>query len=257
MLPRLLLVVGMTFAVMGPLVWGAALSPIFRPADTNPAEAAPRVSADRATRPSIEPTPRASAEPTPPASAEPAPPAIVPAEVLPSTPQPSRQSAVAPAEPTPPASTEPAPPAIVSAPSSTPQLSRQSATAPAADPPRPPAAEAALSAPPQAKLPQAKAPDAKLPDAKPPQAKAPQPAETDATMSLTLPTQSIPSQPPKARADGQDKRKPRKAFAGRPTSRASVPWTAEIIDIYEGNGPHIIVVCQNLTRTQQLRAGCR
>jgi hypothetical protein len=65
--------------------------------------------------------------------------------------------------------------------------------------------------------------------------------------------------PPQTRSGETEKPKAR---AAKPIRRAAADGTAkprwpEVVHFYHPNGPLIIVVCEQLTRAERVRAGCR
>ena len=103
--------------------------------------------------------------------------------------------------------------------------------------------------------------DRKADEAPPSSEKAkPAPAETSTVNIASAPEKTLQGKPTQGatEAPGNEKRRGSSKGASPRKMRDLAPLRAgpEMIDLYMANGPHIIVVCSELTRLQKLRMGC-
>jgi hypothetical protein len=216
MLPRLLFVAGMTIGVMAPLIWAAYVSV--------PAfRAVPERAGDWGQRDAV-------------------------GTALRETPKPQSASHSAPTT----SSIETAAAAVSNSPQ--PKSDLKSVTAPASPSLEPEPEQLTKPIRPQAY-------DQKADQAPPSSEKAkPAPAE-DVTSTVSIPPapeKTLQGKPPQGAPDAPRNEKRRASSKGESTrklvERAPLKDVPDVVDLY--SGPHIIIVCSELTRLQKLRMGC-
>lgn len=216
MLPRLLFVAGMTIGVMAPLIWAAYVSV--------PAfRAVPERAGDWGQRDGV-------------------------GTALRETPKPQSASHSAPTT----SSIETAAAAVSNSPQ--PKSDLKSVTAPASPSLEPEPEQLTKPIRPQAY-------DQKADQAPPSSEKAkPAPAE-DVTSTVSIPPapeKTLQGKPPQGAPDAPRNEKRRASSKGESTrklvERAPLKDVPDVVDLY--SGPHIIIVCSELTRLQKLRMGC-